>query len=142
MSLRGERDLGSPFDGAQGDEPKFNDQISPNVLLSSVEAHSEIDANTTMKQGVVYILKCSNGSFYTGVTNNLEERLNLHQRGLASKFTAENLPVELVWNSDRIDIGDAILLEKQIKGWRREKKVALINHEYEKLPELARRYNL
>lgn len=95
-----------------------------------------------MKQGVVYILKCSNGSFYTGVTNHLEERLNLHQRGLASKFTAKHLPVELVWNSDTIDIDDAIILEKQIKGWWREKKLALINEEYEKLPELARRYSL
>lgn len=95
-----------------------------------------------MKQGVVYRLKCSNGSFYTWVTNNLEERLNLHKRGLASKYTAGHLPVTLVWNSDDMDIDDAILLEKQIKGWRREKKLALINHEYEKLPELARKYSL
>ncbi|MCF7801168.1 MAG: GIY-YIG nuclease family protein [Candidatus Marinimicrobia bacterium] len=95
-----------------------------------------------MKQGVVYILKCSNGSFYTGVTNDLEERLNLHHRGLASKFTAGHLPVELVWNSDTMDINDAISLEKQIKGWRQEKKVALINEEYEKLPGLARKYSL
>lgn len=95
-----------------------------------------------MKQGVVYILECSNGAFYTGVTNNLEERMNLHQLGLASKFTAGHLPVTLVWNSDEMDIDNAILLEKQIKGWRREKKLALINHEYEKLPELARRYSL
>ncbi len=95
-----------------------------------------------MKQGVVYILKCSNVSFYTGVTNNLEERLNLHQRGLASKYTAGHLPVTLVWNSDDMDIDDAILLEKQIKGWRREKKLALINHEYEKLPELSKNQSL
>ncbi|OIO64632.1 MAG: hypothetical protein AUJ47_03635 [Candidatus Marinimicrobia bacterium CG1_02_48_14] len=94
-----------------------------------------------MKQGVVYILECSNGSFYTGVTNNLEERLNLHQRGLASKFTAGHRPVKLVWNSDEMNIDDTILLEKQIKGWRGEKKLALINEEYEKLPELARRYS-
>ena len=94
-----------------------------------------------MKQGVVYILECSNGAFYTGVTNNLDERLNLHHRGLASKFTARKLPVSLVWNSDEMGIDDAILLEKQIKGWRRARKLALINHEYEKLPDLARRYS-
>lgn len=62
--------------------------------------------------------------------------------GLASKFTAGHLPAELVWNSDTMNIDDAILLEKQIKGWRRAKKLALINQEFEELPEFARKYSL
>jgi putative endonuclease len=93
-----------------------------------------------MKTGYVYILECADQSFYTGVTNDVERRLFEHTEGIASSYTAKRKPVKLVWSSDVLNIQDAIVLEKQIKGWRRSKKIALINEEYDSLPGLSVAY--
>ena len=90
-----------------------------------------------MRTGFVYILKCSDGSFYTGVTNNIERRLAEHVESQDHSYVASRKPFVLVWTSHELNIQDAILLEKQIKGWRREKKLALINEHYEALPGLS-----
>jgi putative endonuclease len=88
----------------------------------------------------VYILKCSNGSYYTGVTRkDLESRVSEHQQGLYDGYTARHRPVELVFNSHFERITEAIACERQIKGWRREKKEALIRGDFELLPELSKR---
>ena len=79
-----------------------------------------------MKDYYVYILKCFDGSYYAGVTNDLNKRLNEHQSGLIKGFTSSRLPVELVYSARFQDINQAIRLEKQIKGWSRKKKEALI----------------
>ncbi|AFM11025.1 GIY-YIG nuclease family protein [Turneriella parva] len=85
----------------------------------------------------VYILECQDGSLYTGSTWNLEKRLAEHQAGLGAKHTRKRLPVKLVFCefSDRIDV--AYAREKQIQGWRREKKLALIAEKHDTLPKLA-----
>ncbi len=93
-----------------------------------------------MKTGYVYILECSDHSFYTGITNDIERRLAEHIEGHVRGYTSNKRPVELVWLSDELDIQDAILLEKQIKGWRRAKKIALINERFDELPELSIAY--
>ena len=93
-----------------------------------------------MKTGFVYILKCSDGSFYTGVTNNVERRLFEHISGTDKSYTSNRRPLELVWVSHELELQDAIVLEKQIKGWRREKKIALIKEQYEALPGLSVAY--
>ncbi|NQV16571.1 GIY-YIG nuclease family protein [bacterium] len=93
-----------------------------------------------MRTGYVYILKCSDGSFYTGVKNDLERRLFEHSTGLEYSYTKSRRPLSLVWVSDELEIQDAIALEKQIKGWRREKKIALVNEQYEDLPGLSVAY--
>jgi putative endonuclease len=86
----------------------------------------------------VYILKCSDGSFYTGVTNNLEERLNQHKSGLnESCYTFKRRPLELVFKEDFQDILLSIEKEKQIKGWTRKKKIALIEKNFDRLPILS-----
>lgn len=86
----------------------------------------------------VYILICNDKSYYTGVTNDISRRLWEHQEGLIEKtYTHNRRPVELVWLSDEMGPNDAIALEKQIKGWTRVKKEALINGHWNKLPELA-----
>lgn len=90
-----------------------------------------------MKTGRVYILKCSDGSYYTGVTNNVKKRVKEHNRGEASIYTKSRLPVELVWASQEVEINAAIEAEKKIKGWTRAKKKALINEEFDLLHELA-----
>ena len=93
-----------------------------------------------MKQYNVYILKCSDGSYYTGVTNSLERRLYEHQEGLIDGcYTHSRRPLDLVFSEVFASIENAIEREKQIKGWRREKKGALIAGDYERLIPLSKR---
>ena len=85
----------------------------------------------------VYILKCSDGSFYTGSTSDIEKRISEHKNGLIKGYTSSRRPVKLVF-SDYFDRAyDAISAERQIKGWRREKKIALINGDFELLVKLS-----
>ena len=93
-----------------------------------------------MKTGYVYILQCSDESFYTGITNDVERRLFEHNTSNFGSYASKRKPLKLLWVSHELDIQDAILLEKQIKGWRREKKIALINDQYNELPELSVAY--
>lgn len=87
-----------------------------------------------------YILKCADGSYYTGVTNDIQRRLGEHQQGLVPGYTSQRKPVTLAWCSDDVDIASAIHTEKRIKGWRRAKKEALIRDDVERLPELSQAY--
>lgn len=88
----------------------------------------------------VYILQCSDGSFYTGVTNNVARRVEDHNQGVASaSYTASRLPAKLVFTQEFNSPIQAINLEKQIKGWRREKKIALIEGRFGDLPGLAKK---
>ena len=91
-----------------------------------------------MKIYFVYILKCSDNTFYTGVTNNLERRLAEHSEGIDPFcYTAKRRPLELVFVQEFQEIKVAIAFEKQVKGWSRKKKLAMINEEWDKLKELA-----
>ena len=75
----------------------------------------------------VYILKCSDGSLYTGYTNDLEKRLKAHNKGIASKYTASRLPVEMVFSEECKDKSDALKKEYFIKTLSRGIKIKLIN---------------
>lgn len=93
-----------------------------------------------MKRSYVYILKCFNNSYYTGVSSNLTQRLFQHETGFYPEcYTASKRPVELVYYCEFTDINFAIDIEKKIKKWSRAKKEALINEEYDKLPNLAKK---
>ena len=85
-----------------------------------------------------YILLCSDGSYYTGSTNNLDLRLSQHQNGEGANYTRKKLPVQLVYFEEFQRIEDAFYREKQIQGWTRSKKEALIEAASEELRELAR----
>ena len=91
------------------------------------------------KLGYMYILKCNDDSYYTGSTNNLELRILEHQNGIGANYTKSRLPVELVYYEEYSRIKDAFQREKQVQGWSRKKKEALINGEYEFLPQLAKK---
>lgn len=94
-----------------------------------------------MKYYYVYILKCSDGSYYTGVTNNIEKRFAEHNSDNPSNsYTSKRRPVELEYFQQFNDIKQAIELEKQIKGWSRRKKEALINEDWEKLKLYSKNY--
>jgi len=79
-----------------------------------------------MKQYYVYIMTNPSGTLYTGVTNNLTRRMAEHKQGTASKFTAKYRITRLVYVEDTQDVHAALAREKQIKGWTRAKKLALI----------------
>jgi putative endonuclease len=88
----------------------------------------------------MYILKCADGSFYTGSTLSLDKRLLEHENGMGSNHTSKRLPVELVYCEEYDSVEDAFYREKQVQGWSRVKKMALIKENYKKLPELSRNY--
>jgi putative endonuclease len=91
-----------------------------------------------MKNYFVYILECSDKSYYTGVTNNLEKRLAEHQSGIHKGYTSTRLPVKLVYSANFSDINEAIKFEKQIKGWSRKKKEALMRGDFDALVSLSK----
>jgi putative endonuclease len=88
-------------------------------------------------KGYMYILECSDGSYYTGSTNDLELRFQQHQNAEGANHTKKRLPVKLVYHEEYQRIDDAFYREKQVQGWSRKKKEALINGEPDKLPELS-----
>ena len=91
-----------------------------------------------MKTYYIYILKCSDGLLYTGLTNNLERRIMEHQGGKNRRaFTYSRRPVKLIFYQDFNDINQAIYFEKKIKKWSAQKKMALANGDYDMLQILA-----
>jgi putative endonuclease len=87
----------------------------------------------------VYMLLCADYSYYVGVTNNLELRVGQHQCGWdPGCYTHERRPVRLVYASDFQRIEQAIAWEKQLKGWGRAKKAALVAGDWERIKTLSR----
>src|SRR5258706_413763 len=87
----------------------------------------------------VYIVECTDGLYYTGVTNNIERRLAEHNEGNDPKaFTFKRRPVVLRYCNQFSDIKQAIAWEKQLKGWGRKKKEALFIEDWDRIKELAK----
>lgn len=97
-----------------------------------------------MVEATVYILRCADGSYYTGLTKQAVEACVGEDNNLPSEtsHTAKRRPVELVFSETCDLVTDAIARERQIKGWPRRKKAALIALDYEGLPDLSRRGHL
>lgn len=89
-------------------------------------------------KGWMYILKCSDGSYYTGSTNDLDRRLEQHKRGEGANHTKSRLPIKLIYFEEYNRIDEAFYREKQIQGWSRKKKEALIRGDYKELVELSK----
>lgn len=94
-----------------------------------------------MQKFYVYILKCSDGSYYTGQTSNIENRLAQHQNGLLDCYTFSRRPVTLVFSEEFLSRSDAFKWERQIKGWTRKKKEALIAKNWNLLSALSKKKN-
>ena len=88
----------------------------------------------------MYILLCADGSYYTGSTRDLELRLQQHQSGEGANHTRKRLPVKLVYYEEYSRIDEAFHREKQVQGWSRKKKEALIKGDFESLPSLSMAY--
>jgi len=86
-----------------------------------------------------YILKCADGSYYSGSARDLELRCEQHASGLGSEYTAKRLPVELVWTMECETVAAAYSVEKRIHGWSRAKREALIAGRFDLLPELSKK---
>lgn len=85
----------------------------------------------------MYILECSDGSYYTGSTKDLELRLQQHNQGEGANHTKKRLPVKLVYYEIFQRIDEAFYREKQVQGWSRKKKEALIKGNVDSLPLLS-----
>tara|TARA_R110001583_G_scaffold65796_1_gene189893 strand:+ start:1944 stop:2252 length:309 start_codon:yes stop_codon:yes gene_type:complete len=87
----------------------------------------------------IYILECSDGSYYTGHTESLEKRLAQHHQAYFHEcYTARHLPVTLVYQASFNTRDEALTIERQIKGWSRKKKIALINDDWVEISRLSK----
>ena len=85
-----------------------------------------------------YMLHCADRSFYVGHTEDLDARIGAHQSGLTKGYTSTRLPVTLVWADEFPSRYEALQAERQIKGWGRGKKLALIRGDWKPISALAR----
>ncbi len=90
--------------------------------------------------GYMYILECSDGSYYTGSTKDIDRRVQQHQNGEGANHTKKRLPVKLLYYEHYNRIDTAFYREKQVQGWSRAKKEALMSEELEELPGLSMAY--
>jgi Predicted endonuclease containing a URI domain len=86
----------------------------------------------------VYILGCADNSYYTGHTHNLEERIAKNQSGEIDGYTSTRLPVRLLFSEEFPTREEALACERQIKGWSRRKKEALMKGDWAEVSRLAR----
>ena len=87
----------------------------------------------------MYILRCADGSLYTGSTNELQRRLCEHKNEHGANYTKSRLPVEIVYYEEYSRIDDAFYREKQVQRWGHTKKLALIEGKNNILPKLAKK---
>ncbi|OHD57433.1 MAG: hypothetical protein A2Y33_07575 [Spirochaetes bacterium GWF1_51_8] len=87
----------------------------------------------------MYILFCSDGTFYTGSTWDMEKRLSEHNSGEGANYTKERRPLNLVYYKEYSRIEDAFHREKQVQNWSHAKKKALIDGDLEKLKQKAKK---
>ena len=131
----------------QGNRILIDFILAPNHHPEPVEGLSrlgvargdEMDKNGPTLAYYVYMLRCSDGSYYVGHTNDLEHRLAAHERGAIEGYTLSRRPVELVFSDQFSTRQEAFHRERQIKGWSRAKKEALIKGDWDGLVELSNR---
>jgi putative endonuclease len=94
-----------------------------------------------MRRYFVYMVLCRDKTLYSGVTNDVDRRVAEHNYGIdPGCFTFTRRPVRLMWSSDFKDIDDAIRFEKQLKGWSRKKKRALILGDWDAIKRISREF--
>lgn len=91
-----------------------------------------------MKFYYVYIVECSDKKLYAGITNNVARRLVEHNKGInKAAYTYTRRPVQLIFQQEFMDVEQAIMFEKKIKKWSRQKKLALAKEDFERIQLLA-----
>ena len=85
----------------------------------------------------VYIIRCADDSYYCGHTDNLERRIGQHQAGECDGYVATRRPVVLAWSQECVTREEALAAERQIKGWSRKKKEAMMRGDWAEVSRLA-----
>ncbi|MBA4164232.1 MAG: GIY-YIG nuclease family protein [Erythrobacter sp.] len=85
-----------------------------------------------------YLLRCNDGSYYAGHTDDIELRMAQHETGALGGYTAKRLPVNLVWSENFPTRDEAFAAERRVKGWSRAKKEALIAGDWVMISQLSR----
>jgi len=124
--------------GGSTGSPTTGSLTAPAILASHDETDCVEIAEIRDAPAYTYILGCADGSFYTGSTVNLRARLAEHRTGNGAEHTKKNLPVRLLYYETYTRIGEAFAREKQIQGWSRAKKIALIKGDTDLLKQLSR----
>ncbi len=109
-------------------------KLNPTCRPQSKDALTMIWSNMPY----VYLLRCADGSYYVGQTVDLEHRLAAHQTGAYEGYTYSRRPVELVWHEHVQTDDQAFKLERQLKGWSRAKKQALIQGDFGQLHAIVK----
>jgi len=86
-----------------------------------------------------YMLRCSDGSYYVGHSDDLDARIGAHHSGLLPGYTQSRRPVELIWHQEFSERDQAFAAERQIKGWGRPKKEALVRGDWDAVQLLSRK---
>lgn len=86
-----------------------------------------------------YVLRCADGSYYAGHTDNLDYRVEQHRQGDCDGYTATRLPVELAWSQEFATREEALAAEQRIKGWSRKKKEAMMRGDWNEVSRLAKK---
>jgi putative endonuclease len=89
-------------------------------------------------KGYLYVLLCSDGSYYVGSTTNLETRIAAHEAGEGGDYTSRRRPLSVAFTDEFETLHDAFLAERQVKGWSKAKKEALIRRDFDSLVELSK----
>ena len=84
-----------------------------------------------------YMLRCADESYYVGHTDNLEQRVGAHHAGTLGGYTTTRRPVVLGWSQEFFTREEALAAERQVKGWSRAKKDALIRGDWKQIQRLA-----
>ena len=112
----------------------YEKKIWHGISFPQIFVRPEIE---NIMNGYMYILECANGKYYVGSTQDLKARIRQHQDGEGANFTKKFLPVRLVYFEEFDRIEHAFFREKQVQGWSRQKKEALIYGAEAALPELS-----
>lgn len=102
---------------------RFARSVQAIVVLSEAKWAELVEAHHMY---FVYLIECSDKSFYTGITNNLQRRFNQHKNGKGGHYTSSKKVVKIVYTEQHSDKSSALKREAQIKGWTRQKKLNLI----------------
>lgn len=123
---------------SQSRDPTFKSRSKLNIKETSP---FPLNCIYISMKGYMYILLCSDNSYYTGSTKNLGFRLEQHQTGNGANYTRKRLPVELVYFEIFSRIGEAYRREKQVQGWSKKKKMLLISGCLDELKKAAKCLN-
>jgi superfamily II DNA or RNA helicase len=119
---------------ADGDTSSNGNTVAEHVEATVFPEVTEIEP----AYGYMYILECADGSFYTGSTKDLKYRLEQHRNGEGANHTRKQLPVKLIYYEKFERIDEAFEREKQVQGWSRAKKIALIKGDFDLLKKLSK----